>query len=136
MPQRVAQQQGCPFCFNQIKENIVASHNSVVAIKDAYPVTPDHLLILPKRHVESYFLLYQQEKADIDRLLATLSEKIRLDDPTVTGFNIGVNIGDSAGQTISHCHIHLIPRRDGDTPQPRGGVRGVIPNKMNYQTDE
>ena len=74
----------------------------------------------------------KEEQADANNLVASLQKKILQKDPTVTGFNIGINNGESAGQTVFHCHIHLIPRRDGDTPEPRGGVRGVIPDKMSY----
>ena len=74
----------------------------------------------------------EQERNDADNLLRILQKKISANDPTVTGFNVGVNCGVSAGQSVMHAHIHLIPRRDGDTPRPRGGVRGVIPRKMDY----
>ena len=73
-----------------------------------------------------------EEQVDAKNLVTNLQKQILQNDPTVTGFNIGVNNGESAGQTVFHCHIHLIPRRDGDTPEPRGGVRGVIPDKMSY----
>jgi len=72
------------------------------------------------------------EKKDADAIIMRLKDRITDNDPSVTGFNIGTNIGESAGQTIFHAHLHLIPRRDGDTPHPRGGVRGVIPGKMLY----
>jgi len=72
------------------------------------------------------------EKKDADAIIMRLKDRITNNDPSVTGFNIGTNIGESAGQTIFHAHLHLIPRRDGDTPHPRGGVRGVIPGKMSY----
>ena len=122
----------CPFCFDAVKDRIVAEQNTVVAIKDGYPVTDGHLLIIPKRHVEGYFSLNESEKKDVDDLIMKLKGRIIDNDPSVTGFNIGVNIGESAGQTIFHAHIHLIPRRKGDTPNPRGGVRGVIPDRMSY----
>ncbi|MBM9614835.1 HIT family protein [Desulfobulbus rhabdoformis] len=122
----------CPFCYSNIKPLIVAEYESVVAIKDRFPVTERHHLVLPKRHAEDYFSLTSTEKQDADHLISLLCDQIRTVDTSVTGFNLGVNCGTSAGQTIFHCHIHLIPRRDGDTPTPRGGVRGVIPDKMNY----
>lgn len=103
-----------------------------MAIKDEFPVSEGHILIIPKNHSTEYFELSQQEKEDADKLISELREQISNNDPTVTGFNIGVNCGESAGQTIFHTHIHLIPRRDGDTSNPRGGVRGVIPDKMGY----
>jgi diadenosine tetraphosphate (Ap4A) HIT family hydrolase len=105
---------------------------TVVAIADKHPVTEGHMLILPVRHTPDYFAMTPEEKKDADRLIHILRERIEASDATVTGFNIGVNCGTSAGQTIMHAHIHLIPRRDGDVPQPRGGVRGVIPDQQAY----
>jgi diadenosine tetraphosphate (Ap4A) HIT family hydrolase len=122
----------CPFCSIEIKDIIEARYKTAMAIKDRNPVTRGHLLILPERHVLDYFLLTSREKQNIDALLAICRKKIMEEDPTVSGFNIGVNCGDSAGQTIFHCHVHLIPRRDGDTSSPRGGVRGVMPGKRDY----
>ncbi|MCP4624900.1 MAG: HIT family protein [bacterium] len=122
----------CPFCYDNIKDRTVAEQNSFVAIKDSYPVTEGHLLIVPKRHMEDYFSMDETEKRDTDALIMKMKNRIMEKDHTVTGFNIGTNIGESAGQTIFHSHIHLIPRRNGDTPYPRGGVRGVIPEKMSY----
>ena len=104
----------------------------MLAIKDKYPVTEHHTLIIPLRHTPDYFSLTPEEKNDLDDLIHRLKGTISEADPQVTGFNIGVNCGVSAGQTIMHAHIHLIPRRDGDIPNPRGGVRGVIPEKMDY----
>ena len=103
-----------------------------MAIHDTSPVTPGHMLIIPRRHCSDYFKLTAEEKKDADTLLHQLQADILKKDPGVTGFNIGINCGETAGQTIFHAHIHLIPRRVGDTPRPRGGVRGVIPEKMNY----
>ena len=111
---------------------IEAKYNTVVAIQDKYPVTKGHLLIVPIRHVEDYFSLTDREKYDADKLIKLCKKTIEAQDSSVTGFNIGINCGESAGQTIFHCHIHLIPRRDGDSLTPRGGVRGVIPEKMSY----
>ena len=119
----------CPFC--QLLE-VVAEHNSVFAIKDNYPVTKGHHLIIPFRHTENYFSMNDQEREDTTALLKALKPKLEEKDPTITGSNIGMNSGETAGQTVMHSHIHLIPRRKGDTPNPRGGVRGVIPNKMDY----
>ncbi len=122
----------CPFCYHEIKDRVVAEKNSVVAIPDNHPVTAGHLLIVPKRHVQDYFGLTEAEKKDAGDLIMDLKEHITGHDPSVTGFNIGTNAGESAGQTVFHAHIHLIPRRDNDTPDPRGGVRGVIPGQMSY----
>jgi len=86
----------------------------------------------PKKAHGRLFFMNETEKRDIGALIMKLKNRIVEKDHSVTGFNIGTNIGDSAGQTIFHAHIHLIPRRSGDTPNPRGGVRGVIPEKMSY----
>jgi len=122
----------CPFCYDNIKDRVAAEQNSVVAIHDQFPVTDGHLLILTKRHVEDCFSMDAKEKKDTQDLIVKLRKRIIANDPSVTGFNIGTNVGASAGQTIFHAHVHLIPRRDGDTPYPRGGVRGVIPGRRSY----
>lgn len=121
---------GCPFC--NVKENIQYEAENAFAVLDKYPVTKYHTLIIPKRHVESYFELTDSEHVDcIDLINAIKVVLCKLDD-TITGFNIGANVGRDAGQTISHCHIHLIPRRKGDTENPRGGIRRVISKKGKY----
>ena len=120
----------CLFCdleLRSIEENELA-----FMIYDKYPVTQYHTLIIPKRHVDNYFDLYQPEVNAINQLIKSQKEKLDKLDPTISGYNIGVNNGRSAGQTIFHCHIHLIPRRNNDIPNPEGGVRGVIPDKMTY----
>lgn len=119
----------CPFCKNIEK---VAKNNSVFAIKDNYPVTDGHHLIIPVRHTENYFSMSEIERSDAMELIRVLKNQLEESDPSITGFNIGMNSGESAGQTVMHSHIHLIPRRDGDIRNPRGGVRGVIPGKMDY----
>ena len=120
---------GCPFCGNVKK---VMTNNSVFAMKDNYPVTDGHHLIIPFRHTENFFSMTDVERDDANKLLRVLKNKLEAADSTITGFNIGMNSGESAGQTVMHSHIHLIPRRDGDNKKPRGGVRGVIPSKMSY----
>ena len=105
---------------------------TAIAIKDRYPVTRYHTLVMPRRHTPDFFTMTSQERRDTEALILLTKNKILEKDPSVTGFNLGVNCGESAGQTIMHAHMHLIPRRDGDTPFPRGGVRGVIPEKMPY----
>ena len=119
----------CIFCS---KLDIETENDSVIAIKDNFPVTNGHHLVIPKRHTEDYFSMTESEKEDAADLLRVLKKKLEEEDETITGFNIGMNSGESAGQTVMHAHIHLIPRRKGDTPNPRGGVRGVIPEKMSY----
>ncbi len=122
----------CPFCSASIDSKIIERLGTVVAIKDKHPVTKGHILVLPIRHTPDFFSMTLEEKKHADNLILILRDKIEKADSTVTGFNIGVNCGESAGQTIMHAHIHLIPRREGDIPRPKGGVRGVIPDKMGY----
>jgi len=86
----------CPFCYDNIKDRIVSENNSVVAIKDSYPVSDGHLLVIPKRHVEDYFSLNANEKRDAEDMIMKLKERIMEKDPSVTGFNVGANIGESA----------------------------------------
>ena len=95
-------------------------------------MTPLHSLIITKRHVVSYFQCSHEEHDEIPIVLDTLKTEIKILDEAITGFNIGMNIGKDAGQTIFHCHIHIIPRRQGDTLNPKGGVRGMIPLKQKY----
>lgn len=122
---------GCPFC-NVDSARVVADNRLCFAIMDNFPVTEGHTLIIPKRHVAEYFELYQPELNGTQSLLSQMKQEISRADGRVSAFNIGVNIGIAAGQTVSHCHVHLIPRRDGDVENPRGGVRGVIPAKQSY----
>lgn len=122
----------CPFCPPDIGPKVLERCGTVVAIVDKHPVTKGHMLILPLRHTPDFFSMTPEEKKDADRLIQVLRDRIEASDQTVTGFNIGMNCGTSAGQTIMHAHIHLIPRRDGDVPQPEGGVRGAIPDRQAY----
>jgi diadenosine tetraphosphate (Ap4A) HIT family hydrolase len=103
-----------------------------VAIYDNYPVTKSHCLVIPKQHRDDFFSMTKEEQLDAIEIIDALKEKLQKQDTTINGFNIGMNCGESAGQTIFHCHIHLIPRRTGDMEEPRGGVRGVIPEKRIY----
>jgi diadenosine tetraphosphate (Ap4A) HIT family hydrolase len=121
----------CLFC--DIPGNrIISSNEHAYAIRDGYPVTDLHTLIIPKRHIASYFDLSKLELDACHELTNQMRNQILGLDETVSGFNVGINIGEDAGQTIFHCHIHLIPRRQGDVENPRGGVRGVILGKQNY----
>jgi ATP adenylyltransferase len=99
------------------------------AIQDQHAVTPGHLLVIPIRHTRDLLSLTESERQDGDQLLRLLQGRIKTEDTKVEGFNIGANCGEAAGQTVSHAHIHLIPRRRGDIADPRGGVRGVIPER-------
>jgi ATP adenylyltransferase len=121
----------CIFC-DISKSKIIKSNELAVVIKDNYPVTKHHCLIIPKRHCSNYFDLYQPEINAISQLINQMKDEFEKKDKTIKGFNIGNNSGAVAGQTIFHCHIHLIPRRKNDTDNPRGGVRGVIKGKQSY----
>jgi diadenosine tetraphosphate (Ap4A) HIT family hydrolase len=116
----------CRFCTS-ISSRVIASNTLAVAIRDAFPVTSLHSLVIPRRHVADYFGLTQEEREACAELMHQLRTDILREDPSVDGFNIGMNVGEAAGQTIFHSHIHLIPRRKGDTENPRGGVRLVVP---------
>lgn len=122
----------CIFCQKfQEHKDIVYENRSVFVIYDSFPVTKGHCLVIPKRHIPDYFAMNKNELVDIDSAL--IEAKIILDKLYhPDGYNIGVNNGEAAGQTINHLHIHLIPRYAGDMENPRGGVRGVIPGKQQY----
>lgn len=121
----------CIFC-NLTNRKLLNENENAFIIEDYYPVTKYHSLIIPKRHFSDYFEITQKELSAIYDLLRIRKKEIVEMDKTVTGFNVGINVGEDAGQTINHCHIHLIPRRKGDIINPKGGVRGVIPDKMHY----
>lgn len=121
----------CVFCMPD-ESRIIAENELCYAIRDQYPVTAMHTLVIPRRHVADYFDLYQPELNAINALLQDQRAQILTDDASVSGFNVGINSGVDAGQTIFHAHVHLIPRRKGDARAPRGGVRGVIPGKQAY----
>jgi ATP adenylyltransferase len=121
----------CPFCRG-FDDRVIAANSAAVAISDAYPVTAGHTLVIPWRHVADIFELSEDEARAAYRLVRTARELLQAGDPTIAGFNIGVNCGAAAGQTVAHAHVHLIPRRYGDAPDPRGGVRGVIAERMKY----
>ena len=120
----------CVFC-NIDKENVLYQDESWVAVYDNYPVSKGHVLLIPKRHVKTYFELNYVELASIG-LNINIVKHILDKKYEPSGYNIGINFGESAGQTVPHCHIHIIPRYDGDVEDPRGGVRGVIPEKQKY----
>ena len=122
----------CIFCKIR-KEEIQFENQLAYSSKDSYPVSEFHSLIVPKRHVETYFELTNEEIQACNELILKTKEKILKEDFSVKGFNIGTNIGKVAGQSIMHCHIHLIPRRERDVENPQGGVRSVIPKKQHYK---
>jgi diadenosine tetraphosphate (Ap4A) HIT family hydrolase len=121
----------CVFC-SVPAERIIADNSLVYAIRDGFPVTPLHTLVIPKRHVVDFFGLTDAELLACNELLKACKAQIQSQDPEVAAFNIGMNAGAVAGQTVFHCHIHLIPRRVGDVANPRGGVRHVMPGKGHY----
>ena len=120
----------CPFCTPS-PDDVIIDHELAYALYDRYPVNPGHVLVIPKRHVSGWFEATGQEQqallAVLDRVKELLDERYHPD-----GYNIGVNVGEAAGQTVMHLHIHVIPRYNGDVGDPRGGVRGVIPEKQGY----
>jgi len=122
----------CLFC--KIKESSLAHENNLAyASYDSYPVSKYHCLIIPKRHIKDYFELTNEELVACNDLIKFVKDEITNRDQTVSGFNIGTNIGKVSGQSILHCHFHLIPRRKDDVENPQGGVRSVIPNKQHYK---
>ena len=123
--------QDCPFC-SLSSDRLVKENGLACAINDSYPVTEGHALVIPKRHAENYFSLTREELLACDELIRDVRTCIETEDSTVKGFNIGMNAGVAAGQTVFHCHIHVIPRRIGDVEDPRGGIRHLIPGKGNY----
>ena len=122
----------CIFCKIR-KEELQFENQLAYSSIDSYPVSEFHSLIIPKRHVETYFELSNDEIHACNDLIVKTKEKILKQDSTVKGFNIGTNAGKVAGQSIMHCHIHLIPRREGDVENPQGGVRSVISKKQHYK---
>ena len=126
-------QEDCIFC-KKINCKVLEETKYFFIIRDtAYPVTEHHTLIISNRHVSNFFELNNVENKELSQILKNQKKKLQNLDKSITGFNVGVNIGKDAGQSIMHCHIHLIPRRKGDVEDPRGGVRGVIPAKQKYE---
>jgi diadenosine tetraphosphate (Ap4A) HIT family hydrolase len=123
----------CPFCAPDLPSTVSSSAHAA-AIPDAYPVTEGHLLVIPRRHVESVFDLDEAEQADLWSLVARVRDELRRR-PGVVACTVGVNDGPAAGQIVRHAHVHVIPRREGDVPDPRGGVRWVIPERAAYWHD-
>ena len=122
----------CKFEKGLINEEKLIDGKLAYVINDGHPVTKYHSLIVPKRHFPSFFDITNEELLEMNELIKARKDEILKLDPTVSGFNLGINIGESAGQTVFHLHIHLIPRRIGDIENPRGGVRGIIPEKRSY----
>lgn len=121
----------CPFC-HPADDRVFLRNGLAYALWDGFPVTALHALIIPVRHIPDYFSLTAAELLACDELLRTARGRHQSQDPSIQGFNIGLNVGIAAGQTVFHCHFHLIPRRSGDVENPRGGVRHLIPGKGSY----
>lgn len=123
----------CPFCRQMDTVSFIAADETGIAFYDKYPVAKGHALIIPRRHVADYFDLTQTEQDSLWQLVnevkVILEQKFHPD-----GYNIGVNIGEAAGQSVFHVHLHIIPRYKGDVVNPKGGIRGVIPDKQKYGT--
>jgi len=125
----MSEESTCPFCCH---EDAVLRNELAYARWDVYPVSPGHLLVIPHRHVADYFELSEEEKAAIWQLIDQARDLLR-EGNSPDGFNVGFNSGAPAGQTVFHAHVHLIPRYVGDSENPQGGVRGVIPGKQKYR---
>jgi len=123
----------CPFCAIP-EEECSGLNEHAAAFRDEYPLAEGHTLVIPKRHVASIFDLSNEEYRDLWELTRAMRVEIS-GEQNPAGFNIGINDGAAAGQTVSHAHIHIIPRHDGDVPDPRGGIRWVLPEKAVYWAD-
>ena len=122
----------CLFCNPKVC-GVAYENNLAYASYDSYPVSEYHCLIVPKRHIVDYFELSNEELIACNDLIKIIKNEIFNKDQTVKAFNIGTNAGKESGQSIMHCHIHVIPRREGDVENPQGGVRSVIPKKQHYK---
>jgi diadenosine tetraphosphate (Ap4A) HIT family hydrolase len=120
----------CPFCTLPSERILLTSAHGVI-IRDGFPISPGHTLVIPRRHVDSFFNLTAEERVDLLGLLDQAKADIEKEFKPAT-YNIGINDGPAAGQTVPHLHIHLIPRYTGDIPDPRGGVRWIIPENADY----
>lgn len=121
----------CPFCSAIAEGRLVLDGGPAIAIADAFPVSKGHTLVIPRRHEPDYFALSEEEHAAILSLVRGL-RRVLADKHKPQGFNIGLNVGAAAGQTVLHAHVHVIPRYSGDVEDPRGGVRWVVPAKAPY----
>lgn len=120
----------CPFCSPD-RERILFENRHAVAVPDGYPVSPGHTLVVPKRHVSDWFDTSPDERLAILELVDEIKRRIDQEHEP-DGYNIGINVGEAAGQTIFHLHVHVIPRYEGDVDDPRGGIRYVLPDKARY----
>jgi diadenosine tetraphosphate (Ap4A) HIT family hydrolase len=128
--------EACPFCEKvESGEGLVIENEWAVAFPDAFPLTEGHMLVVPKRHTARSEELEQAEWSGLFELVRQAANRAA-SVPGVEGVNVGFNSGEVAGQTVFHAHVHLIPRRPGDVEDPRGGVRGLIPDKADYWSEE
>ena len=129
--QKNIMEEDCPFCMIGEHVEVLCKTDIAMAILDSFPISPGHTLVIPKRHVADYFELTFEEQNElwqlVNRCKVILQDRFHPD-----GFNIGINVGEMAGQSIFHVHIHLIPRYEGDVKNPKGGVRHIIPGKGYY----
>jgi diadenosine tetraphosphate (Ap4A) HIT family hydrolase len=121
----------CIFCDRIASADLVAEAPLAVAFLDAFPVSPGHTLVVPRRHEPDFFTLSREERMAMFDLLAEV-EQLTNAARRPAGYNVGLNVGQAAGQTVAHAHLHLIPRYAGDQPDPRGGIRWVIPARAVY----
>jgi diadenosine tetraphosphate (Ap4A) HIT family hydrolase len=120
------------FCALEGSGRVLLENELAMCIADAYPVTPGHSLVIPRRHGADGLALHQPEWNAVVELLKLRREQLSAQDAAISGWNVGLNSGEAAGQTVFHAHWHLIPRREGDCEEPRGGVRGVIGGRQGY----
>ena len=121
----------CPFCSKIHEDSVESAFGTAVAFEDGFPISPGHTLVIPKRHEADFFMLTADEQADIWTLVGSVKAELSAS-LSPDGFNIGINNGVAAGQTVPHCHIHIIPRFAGDREDPRGGVRWILPGMAKY----
>jgi diadenosine tetraphosphate (Ap4A) HIT family hydrolase len=121
----------CPLCARLALPDLTAENGLAAAFKDGFPVNPGHTLLIPRRHVASLFELTAEEQAAVWALLPAVKERLDARH-SPAGYNVGVNVGEAAGQTVGHAHVHVIPRYVGDVEDPRGGVRWVVPERAAY----
>lgn len=132
-PTRVVQWRpvACVFCGRPTAGKLVAENDLALAFHDAFPLSPGHCLVIPRRHEADFLALTQEEQAAVWALVGPVRRSIE-SERTPDGYNIGINVGEAAGQTVAHAHLHVIPRYRGDVVDPRGGVRWIIPARARY----
>lgn len=126
----------CPFCIIPESDHVIET-DVLIGFFDRYPVSPGHMLLVPRRHVGNWFEATKKEQsalmAAVDDAVVFIESRL---DSRPDGYNVGFNVGEAAGQTVMHLHLHVIPRFDGDVDDPRGGIRGAIPDMRIYEIDD